>query len=256
VIDHDNLENFRDPLTYDVEDAGYDDDRSIIEEWAGRLGGPLLDLGCGSGRRAISLALQGHQVTGVDITPEMVAWGRQKATSQGAAIDWVVADARTFRLNKQFAFIFMLAHVFQFFLTRADIEALLVSVREHLAPDGCFLFETRNPFAHYLLDSQPPAAKEYATPDGGRLIQTAERRYDPMTQIQHWTYDLRWLHPDGQHSERTERTALRYVYPQEIEALLHYNGFQIRECYGGWDREPLTATSVEMIYVCERRDQP
>ena len=53
--------------------------------------------------------------------------------------------------------------------------------------------------------------------------------------------------------EKTLRTALRYVFPQEMEALLFYNGFQIRTCYGNWQQEPLTATSPSMIYVCQRR---
>ncbi len=53
--------------------------------------------------------------------------------------------------------------------------------------------------------------------------------------------------------EKTLRTALRYVFPQEMEALLFYNGFQIRSCYGDWQQEPLAATSRAMIYVCQRR---
>ena len=52
---------------------------------------------------------------------------------------------------------------------------------------------------------------------------------------------------------RTERTTLRRVYPQEMEALLHYNGLAIRVAYGDWDRWPLTAESPRMIYVCQLR---
>jgi hypothetical protein len=48
-------------------------------------------------------------------------------------------------------------------------------------------------------------------------------------------------------------TALRYVYPQEVEALLFYNGYEIRTSYGSWQQEPLTATSREMIVVCQKR---
>jgi len=63
---------------------------------------------------------------------------------------------------------------------------------------------------------------------------------------------LTFLHKAGQCGEKTLRTALRYVFPQEMEALLFYNGFQIRSCYGDWQQEPLTATSPAMIYVCRR----
>jgi hypothetical protein len=47
------------------------------------------------------------------------------------------------------------------------------------------------------------------------------------------------------------RVGLRYVFPQEMEALLHYNGFRIRTVYGDWQGNPLTAESPAMIYVCE-----
>src|SRR5712671_1857830 len=95
MIDHDNLEEFRDPQTYDLEDEGYDDDWPLTEQWARLLGGPLLDLACGTGRMALRMAALGYQVTGVDITPEMIARARHKAAERAASIEWVVADART-----------------------------------------------------------------------------------------------------------------------------------------------------------------
>ena len=63
MIDHDNLEDFRDPQTYDLEDEGYYDDYPLTEQWARALGGPLLDLACGTGRMALRLAKLGYQVT-------------------------------------------------------------------------------------------------------------------------------------------------------------------------------------------------
>ncbi len=253
MIGHDNLDDFRDPLTYDLEDAGYDEDRSLIEQWARPLGGPLLDLACGTGRMAIPLAAQGDQVTGVDIVPEMIARARQKAAERAVSIEWVVADARTFQLHKQFSGIYMLANAFQFFLTRADQEAMLARVREHLPPEGCFLFETRNPSPRNLLEVRHPEGQKFTTPDGGQLLVTEQQYYDPITQIQHCTNPHQWLYPDGRRVERVHHVALRYVFPQEMEALLYYNGLQIHASYGNWQGDPLTATSPAMIYVCQRR---
>ncbi len=129
MIDYDFLEEFRDPQTYDVEVENYDEDRPLVEQWARSLGGPLLDLACGTGRMALRMAAQGYQVTGVDIVPEMIDQARRKASARALSVDWVVADARTFQLQKQFPFIFMLCNAWQFFLTRQDQEALLARVR-------------------------------------------------------------------------------------------------------------------------------
>ena len=254
MIDHDNLEEFRDAEIYDLQDEGYEDDYPLTAQWARSLGGPLLDLACGTGRMALRMAAQGYQVTGVDITPEMIARARQKAAQSGASIEWVVADARAFHLQKQFRFIYMLENVFQFFLTREDQEAMLACVREHLRPEGCFLFETRNPNPRNLQQLRRPEPEQFTLPDGGQLVITAQMYYDPMTQIQHYTGFLTFSHPGGQQEVRTHRTALRYVYPQEMEALLFHNGFKIRTCYGSWQQEPLTEMSRSMIYVCQKRD--
>jgi 2-polyprenyl-3-methyl-5-hydroxy-6-metoxy-1,4-benzoquinol methylase len=105
MIDYDSLEEFRDPQTFDLEDNGYDEDWPLTEPWARSLGGPLLDLACGTGRVAFRMAAPGYQVTGVDIVPEMIEWARQKAAKQAISIDWVVADARAFHLQRHFPFI-------------------------------------------------------------------------------------------------------------------------------------------------------
>lgn len=253
MLGFDPLEGYRDPQTYDLEEAGHDDDRPFIERWARTLGGPVLDLACGTGTIALSLAEQGYQVVGVDVVPEMIAWAAQKSGKQAKSVHWVVADARAFHLGRQFPFIYMVGNAFQHFLTRADQESLFARVREHLRPEGCFLFGTRNPTPRNLYEARQPEPQRYTTADGRRLVVTERQEYDPIAQIQRYTFLRQWLHPSGRQEETTTSTALRYVFPQEMEASLYYNGFHIRSCYGGWQQEPLTANASEMIYVCERR---
>jgi SAM-dependent methyltransferase len=253
MIDYDSFEEFRDPQTYDLICDAFDEDYSFIEQWAEKLGGPLLDLACGTGRMAFHMALRGYQVTGVDIVPEMIAHARHKTALRDVSVEWVVADARDFHLQKQFPCVFMLMNAFQFLLTREDHERMLACVREHMQPDGYFIFETRNPSPRNLFEVRHPNGEHYTTPDGGKLVITERQSYDPITQIQHYTSQLKFVHLNRPEVERMYRTALRYVFPQEMESLLHYNGFQIHACYGNWQQEPLTADSPAMIYVCQKR---
>jgi cyclopropane fatty-acyl-phospholipid synthase-like methyltransferase len=247
------LVGYKDAQAYDLEEGDSNPDFPLTAQVAQATGGPLLDLACGTGTMAIRMAEQGYEVTGVDIIAEMIAWAQQKALKEGVSIDWKVADARTFHLQKRFSFIYMLGNAFQHFLTREDHEALLARVREHLHPQGRFLFGTRNPSPRNLFETRFPEPQKYTMPDGRQYTVTEQQEYDLITQIQHYTFYEHWLTPEGPQEKQTLRTALRYVFPQEMEALLFYNGLKIVSCYGDWQQEPLTAPSRYMIYVCQKR---
>lgn len=254
LFDYDTFEEFRDPESYDLTCDAVVEEVPLIAGWARSVSGPLLDLACGSGRTAIPLATRGFAVTGVDVMPEMLARGREKATARGVSVAWVEADACAFQLGGRFGLAYMVGNAFQMFWTRDQQEALLARVREHLAPGGLFIFETRNPSPRNLAErwSDDPQARTYTAPDGTRLVVTYEpSRYDPLTQIQHHLAQYHWYFSDGREAAQPKRIALRYVYPQEIETLLHYNGFEVRARYGSWREEPLTAASTEMIFVCQ-----
>jgi SAM-dependent methyltransferase len=254
MLDYDSLDEFRDPLTYDVVCGDNEEELPLIERWAGPPGGSLLDLACGTGRTTVSLAARGYQITGVDLMPEMIARAREKADARSLAIEWLVADARAFSLGKRFRCAYIIGNAFQLFHTREDQEALLARVREHLLPDGHFIIETRNPSRYNLSVFSEPVPRRFTTPDGGELVITDDAPvYDSMAQMQRLTAQYRWLLPGGRQAEKTRRIALRYVYPQEMEALLHYNGFRVLARYGSWQQEPLIADSREMIYVCQSR---
>lgn len=255
MVDYDIYEEFRDPITYDLECDDFEDDKPVIEQWAKQTGAPLLDLACGTGRMALHMAQQGYQVTGVDLIPEMIAHARHKACEQNiTSIDWVVSDARNFSLNQQFPFVFMLMNAFQFLHTRQDYEAMFKCVREHLTPDGYFLFETRNPSPRNLLQTRQAEVTSHTLTDGGTLIVTEKQYYDALTQLQHYTRHLNYQYIKHAPTEKTLRVALRYIFPQEMETLLHYNGFKIVEAYGNWQQDPLEADSIDMIYVCQAND--
>jgi 2-polyprenyl-3-methyl-5-hydroxy-6-metoxy-1,4-benzoquinol methylase len=254
MIDYDNLEEFNDPANYDLEEAEPSAARiQFYTNLAFETGGPVLEIACGTGLVSLPIAARGLSVTGVDLARPMLAYTRMKAQQQGLSIDLIEADARQFHLNKQFPFIFLTGNAFQAFLQRTDQERLLASVKRHLAPHGIFAFETRNPSGHDLNDQ--PEEELWFTYQNmqGRIVKVSgTQRYDPLTQIMHWTTYRRWNDSKEDHMTTT-RIACRYTYPQELETLLHYNGFQIVDRYGNWDKSELTAKSEEIISVCRRR---
>lgn len=226
---------------------------------ARETGGPGLDLACGTGYLTIPLAELGLEITGVDISPEMLDHARQKSATH--AIRWLLHDCRTLDLGQQFRLITLTGNAFQEFLTRADQEALLGTIRRHLAPGGLFAFETRFPKPGALFDVATPAGewspeipwRTYQNDEGQTVNVTTSQRHDAIRQVIEYAIYNRWQDATGQAQEQTERAVIRFVYPREMEALLHYNGLSIRDAYGDWDRQPLTNASPRMIYVCQLR---
>jgi SAM-dependent methyltransferase len=274
LIDHDNLEEFADPHTYDIVD-NTDTGIAYYAALAQETGGPVLELACGTGRVSIPIARLGFTVTGLDIVPGMLERARSK--SAGLPTRWVEGDARAFDLGERFRLIFMTGNAFQAFLTRADQEALLERVRAHLHDDGLFAFETRNPRWATLTGAgqEAPSGRVRTRPHGEGLFAFLETRdeeeeepsytdssgrevrvsrtqvYDHVAQILHWTTYRRWREGDQEHTKIT-RIAVRFTFPRELEALLHYNGFTVLRQYGDWNLEPLTAASPSIIVVCRK----
>jgi SAM-dependent methyltransferase len=270
LLDHNNLEEFADPQDYDLEDSS-DTGVAFYTALAQETGGPVLEIACGTGRVSIPIARLGFAVTGLDIVPGMLEQARSK--SAGLPTRWVEGDASAFDLGEQFRLIFLTGNAFQMFLTRVDQEALLERVRTHLHDEGLFAFETRNPrWAN--VESPDEERSNLKNHDGewayletrdfeedwstytdisGREVQKSKTQaYDHVAQILHWMTYRRWREGDQEQTKIT-RIALRYTFPQELAALLHYNGFTIMRQYGDWNLEPLTAASMSIIVVCRKR---
>lgn len=253
MLPHDNLEEFRDPANYDIEEGERSARRiAYYCDLAVEVGGPVLEIACGSGLVAIPVAARGLEVTGVDLARPMLDHARSKA-QQGLNIEWIEADARQLNLGRRYQFIYLTGNAFQAFLRRADQEALLAAVKRHLAADGTFAFETRNPSGHDLSPRpEEEYERSYTSVQGNHIKMSYTQLYDPVTQIMHWTTYRRWSDEAGDHKTRA-RIACRFTHPQELEALLHYNGFAIMHQYGNLDKEALTPGSPSIISICKHR---
>lgn len=248
----DNLVEYSDPQIYDLENSSFEPDGPFLLGIARRTGNPVLELGCGTGRLTIPMSQAGVEITGLDIVPEMLKLAREKAN--GVDIPWVLADARTFRLNQTYRLIFESGSVFQHMLSRADQEAFLARVREHLDDDGLFVFGSF--FPHLDMLESVEMEKEWFTtrhPDGREIRVSGTEHYDELRQVKVETAYRRWNDASGQEVIKVAPLALRYNFPQELEALLHYNGFSVVERYGDNDASPLSNESRHMIYVCRKR---
>lgn len=246
LINHNNLEEYRDPINYDLEFGGDTTKYNFYLEAARSSPGEVLELACGTGLATIHLAKSGIHITGVDISAAMLAYARFKA--QGLPVEFIEADALTFDSDKRFSLIYLTGNAFQAFLSEEDQVALLRTVYKHLEPNGRFVFETRNPLGTDLSDEEETIWGEFTDQDGIKVKVSGTQSYDARNQIMHWVTFRDWGF-----RKTTSRIACRFTDNDTLKHLLTRHGFHIESQYSDWDKTPFTPSSSSIISVCRKK---
>lgn len=246
LLDHDNLEEYADPAAYDREN-GLDIEERFFQGWAHRFAAEtgvrrVLDVGCGTGRLSLPLASGGLAVTGIDLTPAMLAEAKAKAAAMEPRpeVTFRAGDIRHLALAERFGFALATGHVVQFMLTAVDRLALFEGVRRHLVPGGGFAFEVRNPAAETLASR----SRRFLWRETGRVRIEATTHWDPETRILHYCL----FRPAGD-GEAMSRVSLHFPWPEEVEDDLDRAGFASVDRYGDWTDRPSAASDEELCFV-------
>lgn len=251
----DNLEEYDDPVSYDIENNAYLGELPFLMEWASKKAGPIIDLACGTGRITIPLASKGFDLIGVDLHAGMLELAKQKAKEQNVHIEWVEQDCTQLDINCKSPLIYMVGNSIQHFHTNELQDKLLSSIHQHLEEDGVFIFGTRFPSSEELLQpSTEEYWKTYNDPNCNKKVDVYTiSNYDALNQIQHYTTIRKYKTDDGKMvDEKRTNISLRYTYPLEMERILSDNGFHIIRVLKDWKGNPISNDSYEMIYVCKK----
>ena len=159
--------------------------RGYVEFWLSQAritGGPILELGCGTGKLSIPLAQAGFSVAGLDNSPALL----QFAASKSGDVKWIAGDMRSFDLDERFALIILPSNNLGHLHTPEDFESCISSVKRHLQPAGAFVIDVFVPNFKLLLRdaAEEYVLDEYDDPEGqGQVRVMAQSIYEPTTQI-------------------------------------------------------------------------
>ncbi len=220
---------------------------------ATQAGGPVLEYGIGNGRIALPLARSGVQVVGVDHSKPMLDDLRARLAQEPPDVRRAVrlkrGDMRTVKLGQRFPLIICGFNTALHLYTRQDVEAFFARVREHLTPDGVFVADLSTPPLADLERDPERAyhAPRFRHPTAGVMVKNVERfDYDPARQVLFVSLEFE---PVGQPGKGWMTPLChRQFFPQEWEALLHYNGLEAIKVEGDFQGGPLDKNSEVMIW--------
>jgi SAM-dependent methyltransferase len=239
-----------------------------VDFYRGLLSAPLakahgvLEVACGTGRIARQLASEGLQVTGLDISPELLQVAREK----GAGIPnlrWVLGDMRNFELGEQFGLVLIPGHSFQFMITPGDQVSCLERIKSHLTPDGLLVIHLDHQDFGWLGDiyrhKQPRNEQGSVVehPITGQHFRSAQSWVlEPSTQTA--TVRTRWeeLDDNGNVIRTLDMKPLRLhcVFRSEMEHLLRRVGFTIEAVNGDFFKNGLEDNSGQMIWLARHQE--
>jgi SAM-dependent methyltransferase len=237
-------------------------DIGFFVEAARASGGPILEVGCGTGRVLIPTARVGTDIVGLDLSPHMLQVCRERLKNEPEAVRsktrLVQADMRHFDLGKTFKLVTLPFRPFQHLTTVDDQLSCLQSIHRHLVRGGRLILDLFNPSLEMLvannLELEFGDEPEFTTPDGRHVIRRqriCSRDYaNQVNQIELIYYVT---HPDGRKERLVHASAMRYLYRFEAEHLLVRCGFEVEEVYADYDRSPYGSKYPgELIFMAKK----
>jgi SAM-dependent methyltransferase len=230
---------------------------------AQRSGGPVLELGAGTGRISLAIAAAGIAIHALDCDAPMLDRLRSKLASAPADVrartTVVPGDMRTFELAERFALIICPFRTFLHNVTEADRLACLARVRQHLRPSGRFAFNVFHPSLTFMAQHSGALAGVWRwtgtnpMPSGGWVVQSQAIRYDTVAQVVHSLHRYDVFDATGT-LERTAmlRLQLAYLYPSDIRRLLESAGFTAITVKGGFDGRDFSQDGQELVVEAVR----
>lgn len=224
--------------------------------------GPVLEIGCGTGRVLIPTARAGVGVVGLDASARMLDRCREFLADEPEVVrrrvQLVEGDMRSFALEERFPLVTIPFRPFQHMLSVEDQLACLTTIHRHLTDDGRLVFDLFNPSLEALvnrqLEQEIAEGEPFGMPDGRRVARSfrivSADRFAQVNQVE-LIYDV--THTDGRHERAVHAFPMRYFFRFEAEHLLARAGFAVEHLFADFDRSPYGSTYPgDLVFIARK----
>ena len=245
-------------------DGAYSSMKDLVDapfylELARQSGGPVLEIGCGTGRVLLPIARDGIEIHGVDNSEPMLDTLKEKLAREHSSVRSRVflhaGDMREFRLNRQFPLVTIPFRPLQHMYTVEDQRKALTSAAAHLTADGQLAFDVFYPnFDRLPLHIGEEQLETEWSPEPGTVVRRYYRKdaFDQTNQNFTLTFLFRTFRDGQLLSEEAETLKMSfYTYPH-LRALFLLAGLEPVAEYGSFGKDTLDNNSEEMIFLLRR----
>lgn len=246
------------PNYYDWTSEGLDYDVAYYTNLALECGGPVLELGCGTGRVSLAIAREGIDVVGLDQSGQMLRQAQAKAEAMGLTdrLKWIKGDMTHFQLDRKFPLVIIPYRSFLHITNESEQLSALKYIYHHLTDDGLFALNMFVPTPTTLTEMEGTHHYRGTFPIPGTdeqidLFDTTE--YDHYHQMVYVNRYYERFSSTGQSLDRVKALIkFRYIYPVELTHLFARAHFSITARYGTFTYEPFCSHSQELIVEAKK----
>jgi 2-polyprenyl-3-methyl-5-hydroxy-6-metoxy-1,4-benzoquinol methylase len=215
-------------LLYSVKD--YEAEANYVSSLIGKFGPgakSMLDIGCGTGSHGLHFAQRGYDVTGVDLSPQMISLANQKKAEKGIKnISFEQGNILSLHLDRQFDVVVSLFHVMNYLTKTSDMAIGFVKALNHVRPGGLFIFDSW--YGPAVLSDLPKVGIRRFENDRIKVTRLAEPALHPNRNVVDVNYEI--IVQEKANADVAfinETHAVRYFFKPEIEELLGHLGVEM-----------------------------
>ncbi|MDQ3854984.1 MAG: class I SAM-dependent methyltransferase [Chloroflexota bacterium] len=237
---------------YELEHAGFGDDLDLYLSYARTLGGPILELGCGTGRVLGPLLGAGYSVTGVDSSEAMLDRAREKLGARAEWLRLVHTDLATLDGldDETYKLAYCALNTWSHLHDLDEALRALRAVRRVLLPAGLLVLDLEDPEAALPGRGELILAGVFSQ-DGAVVTKQTARVYEPATGTEQVT--VIWDEVvEGSVRRTVSRSRMRPYRRAELEQLLARAGLSVVDSFGSWSLEPYRGQGDRLILVAQK----